>query len=90
MEFTSEEIALINKHREQQAALVAAKEAERQRQAVHKAVADLIEQAKSILIDAKQVAKDNGMEYQIGDMVTNMIEEVSNGSYWYGSDQSLC
>lgn len=90
MEFTTEEIALINKHREQQAKAAEILEAQRRQQAIHKIVADLIEQAKSILIDAKQVAKDNGMEYQIGDMVTNMIEEVSNGAYWYGSDQSLC
>lgn len=90
MGLTTEELALIAKHREQQNRAAELLEAQRRQQAIHKIVADLIEQAKQLLVDAKQVAKDNGMEYQIGDMVTNMIEEVSNGSYWYGSDQSLC
>lgn len=90
MNFTDEEIALVNKHREQLAKAEEVAEAARRQQSINKTVADLIEQAKQLLIDAKQVAKDNGMEYQIGDMVTDMVSEVSDGQYWYGSDQSLC
>jgi len=90
MNFTDEEIALVNKHREQQAKAVEVAEAAKRQQAIHKTVSDLIEQAKQFLVDAKQIAKDNGMEYQIGDMVTNMVSEVPDGQYWYGSDQSLC
>lgn len=90
MEFTPEEIALVEQHRQQQVKATEAAEAARRQQAIHKTVADLLEQAKMILVDAKQIAKDNGMEYQIGDMVENMVSEVSDGQYWYGSDQSLC
>ncbi len=62
----------------------------RRKRAVVSSVAALIEQAKQLLIDAKQIAGDNDMKYEIGDMVENMINEVSDGQYWYGSDQSLC
>ena len=69
---------------------VEAAEAARRQQSIHRTVSDLIDQAKQLLIDAKQVAKDNGLQYQIEGMVTEMINEVSEGQYWYGSDQSLC
>lgn len=88
--FTDEEIALVNKHREQQEKIAMAAEALRRKQVISKSIADLLDQAKQILIDAKQVAVDNGMQYEIGDMAINMVNEVSDNQYWYGSDQSHC
>lgn len=90
MELTQQEVILINNYREDQARQEQYQEELRRKQSIAATVSDLIAQAKQLLIDAKQVAEDNGMKYQIEDMVTTMINEVSDGQYWYGSDQSLC
>lgn len=90
MELTPQEVTLINNYREDQARQEQYQEELRRKQSIAVTVSDLIAQAKQLLIDAKQVAEDNGMKYQIEDMVTTMINEVSDGQYWYGSDQSHC
>lgn len=90
MEFTDEEIQLVALHRAKKNAEAEVQEAVKRRKAIAKTLADLINEARTILQDAKRIAVDNGFEYQIGDMVTEMINDVSDNQQWYGSDQSLC
>lgn len=90
MQFTDEEIKLVEAHRAKLAKESAAQEEARRKQSIAATLANLINDAKAILYDAKRIAEDNGFEYQIGDMVQSMLNEVSNNQQWYGSDQSLC
>ncbi len=59
-------------------------------QRVSELIAKMIEDAKQLLIDAKQIAEDNDLEYSLEGMIGGMMDEVSNNQMWYGSDQSLC
>ncbi len=62
----------------------------RRAQVINRTIAELVAQAKSCLVDAKQIAEDSGMQYMLEGIVTDMINEVSDNQMWYGSDQSLC
>lgn len=90
MELTPQEVTMIQNARKQQEQAEKVQEELRRKKSIAATVSDLIGQAKWLLIDAKQVAEDNGMKYEIDDMVIDMINEVSDNRYWYGSDQSHC
>lgn len=90
MEFTEEERVVVLAYRQQKEAAEAALERQRRAQSIAATIAKLIEEAKVCLQDAKRIAVDNGFEYQIGDMVKAMIDDVSDNDQWYGSDQSHC
>lgn len=83
MELTQEEIELVNASR-------AAIETVRRKQAISASIAKLIEEAKICLQDAKRIAEDNAMSYNMQSMVTDMLNEVDSKMQWYGSDASLC
>ena len=90
MEFTPEEIKLVNEHRAKLAASEAVKESQRRQEVVAASVAQLLEDVKTILQDAKRIAQDNNMEYRLTEMVKDMLNEVDSNLQWYGSDASLC
>lgn len=90
MELTSEEIDVINALREKKTKEIERLELVRRQQAISASIANLVAEAKICLQDAKRIAEDNNMQYTIESMVSDMINEVSNGQAWYGSDQSLC
>lgn len=53
-----------------------------QKQRIMAIIAEQIEQAKVILMDARQIANDAGIEFSID----TMIYEVNNGGSWYNSN----
>ncbi len=60
------------------------KEFARQKQVIMALIADQIEQAKQILMDAKRVATDAGLNFSID----SMVYEVNSGSQWYNSNST--
>ena len=60
------------------------KEFARQKQVIMALIADQIEQAKQILMDAKRVATDAGLEFNIDTLITH----VNYGGQWYNSNST--
>lgn len=60
----------------------------RRRQVIVKTISDMVEQAKSLLADANQIARDSGMELQFANMLSEIQNNINNT--WYASDTSHC
>lgn len=90
MDLTEEEIAAVMTLRASKKAEEEKVELARRQQAISASIATLIAEAKTCLQDAKRIADDNGMSYNMQSMVTDMLSEVDSNIQWYGSDASLC
>lgn len=63
-----------------------AQEVTRRQQVIATTIADMIDQAKTLLLDAKQIGEDNGQEVSFD----QLISDIGGETPWYGSDESLC
>lgn len=60
------------------------KEFAAQKQRILQIIADQVEQAKTILMDAKRIATDAGLEFSID----SMVYAVNSGENWYNSNST--
>jgi len=58
----------------------------KRRQKLNATLAGLMAEAKSILQDAKQIAADHDMVFDL----EGLVQEVTGQQMWHGSDASLC